>query len=179
VPKINIKVDFLIEDKSKLIDWLREYHVRFPWMYLGKELQTAQAGKHIFVAILHEENIIGYCKIGINHTYIHDFDKIVHLPQGVAFIYDTFVLPEHRGKNVALYAIIKTIHYLKEKRFHTVWCHIEEWNRASLKLYQKAGFNKKASIRFCRLFGFEFFIKNKYYPLIHLDTFIQAKDREK
>jgi len=163
-----------MEDISKLSDWLKTHHAVFPWIYFGKELETAQANSHIYVCILHRSNIIGYIKVGINNVYIHDFDKVVHFPSKIAFIYDTFVLPEYRGKRIASCAIIETIQFLEERGLEKLWCHIEGWNHASLKTFQKVGFKKKASIRFFRLFGFPFFLQDGYKPLKSLEAFWEA-----
>ena len=176
VPGANISVDFLVQDKIKLINWLKQYQPRFPWMYLHKEMQTARTDNHIFAVIFLDDMIIGYCKIGMNHIYIHDFDKIICFPEKMAFIYDTFVLPQYRGMHAALYAVIKIMQYLKEQRYYALWCHIEEWNRASLAVFQKAGFQRRGMIRFCRLFGVPFFIKNKYNPMLNLKSFIRVQN---
>lgn len=168
----DIDIKFLVEDKSRLINWLRNHNARFSWMYKEKEIQLAETDKHIYVIILHHDDIIGYIKVGINNVYIHDFDKIVCFPKDSAFIYDTFVLPEYRGKKIAFYAIAKTIHFLNEAGFQRLWCHIEKWNTASLKTFQKAGFMPKGTIRFSKVFGLPIFIKDSYIPLIGLEAFI-------
>lgn len=168
----DIDINFLVEDKSKLIDWLRGHNERFPWMYKSKELQLAETDKHIYVSLLCSSNIIGYIKIGINNVYIHDFDKVACFPKDSAFIYDTFILPEYRGKNIAFCAISKTIDFLREAGYKKLWCHIEKWNTASLKTFQKAGFIPKGAIRFSRILGLPIFIKNGYIPLIGLKAFI-------
>lgn len=171
--QLDIDIKFLVEDKSRLINWLRERNERFPWMYKSKEIELAETDKHIYVSILHNSDIIGYIKVGINNVYIHDFDKIVFFPKDSAFIYDTFILPEYRGNKIALYALSKTIHFLNKAGFQRLWCHIEKWNIASLKTFQKAGFTPKGSIRFSRVLGLPFFVKDGYMPLITLNTFIR------
>ncbi len=168
----DIDINFLVENKSRLINWLREHNARFPWMYKEKEIQLAETDKHIYATILHHRDVIGYIKVGINNVYIHDFDKIVCFPKDAAFIYDTFVLPEYRGKNIAFYAISRTIDFLREAGFKKLWCHIEKWNTASLKTFQKAGFTPKGTIRFSMILGMPIFIKDSYIPLIGLEVFI-------
>lgn len=171
-PGLDIILHFLEEDKSQIIDWLKKHHASFPWMYFRREIDAAQTNGHIYACILHRQDIIGYIKVGINHTYIHDFNRVVRFPPKVAFIYDTFILPEYRGRHVATHTIIRTLQFLKERHFEKTWCHIEEWNHASLKIFRKIGFKERASIRFCRLFGFPFFVQDGYKPFINLETFI-------
>jgi len=172
LPGIDVTINFLVSDKSKLIEWLAKQHVKFPWMYFSKEIGVATADNHIFVTLLHRDEILGYIKVGKKQVYIHDFDSIVSFPPGTAFIYDTFILPEYRGKHLALYAIAKTIDYLKEKQFKKLWCHIEQWNQASLKTFRKAGFEEKGSIRFTKLCGVPFFIRDGYKPMVSIKAYI-------
>lgn len=169
----DIDINFLKEDKSRLINWLMEHNARFSWMYKEKEIQLAETDKHIYVSILNNGNIIGYIKVGINNVYIHDFDKVVCFPKDSAFIYDTFILPEYRGKNIASYTISRTIDFLREAGFKKLWCHIEKWNTASLKTFQRAGFMPKGTIRFSKVFGLPIFVKDSYIPLIGLEAFIR------
>ena len=173
-PDVDISIEYLMDDISRLSDWLKTHHAVFPWLYFRKELESAQANKHIYACILHQDVIIGYVKIGMNNVYVHDFDKVVHFPSKVAFVYDIFVLPEYRGKHIASYVLIKIIQFLKERGFEKLWCHIEGWNHASIKTFQKIGFKEKASIRFSRLFGFPFFLQNSYKPLKSLEAFWEA-----
>jgi len=169
----DIDVNFLVEDKSELINWLKIHNAEFSWMYKSKEIELAETDKHVYVSILHHGNIIGYIKVGINNVYIHDFDKVVCLPKDSAFVYDTFILPEYRGRNIASYAISRTIDFLREAGFKKLLCHIEKWNTASLKTFQKAGLVPKGTIRFSRIFGLPIFTKDGYKPLITLNTFIR------
>lgn len=170
-PDIDISLKFFMEDISILSDWMRLHHSTFPWLYFRKEIESAKANNHVYASISHQDNIIGYIKIGLNNVYIHDFDKVVHFPSNVALIYDIFVLPEYRGRHIASYAVTEAIQFLKQRGVEYVWCHIEGWNHASIKTFQKIGFKKKASIRFSRLLGFPFFLRNGYKPLKSLEAF--------
>ncbi|RPI79647.1 MAG: GNAT family N-acetyltransferase [Desulfobacteraceae bacterium] len=175
-PDTEISFEFLVQDKAKLIDWLKERRRVYPWMYLGKEMRTAWADQHIFAVILFGKSIIGYCKIGRNRVYVNDFDGTVCFPRKTAFIYDTFVLPDFRGRHVAYLAVLQIAAYLSKQCYRNLWCHIEEWNGASLAVFRKAGFEKKGLIRYCRLCGFPFFIKDRFYPMTKLDRFIRQRN---
>lgn len=171
-PEIDIAISFLVSDKGSLIDWLDEKRDEFPWIYFKKEIEVAKADDHIFVLLLYRETIIGYIKVGKKHVYVHDFDSIISFPWDTAFLYDIFILPEYRGKRLALYAIERTMIYLRERQFKKMWCHIEKWNQASRKTFVRAGFREKGSIRFAKLCGFPLFIKDRYKPMINLEGFI-------
>lgn len=170
-PQLDVELEFLVEDKAPLIKWLERNHSMFPWMYMPKELE--QAKDHVYTCLRCKGDIIGYIKVGISNTYVHDFEKVLHCKAGTAFVYDTFVLPEYRGKNLALFTLLKTMQHLNESGVETVWCHIEDWNRASLKTFKRAGFAESGRIRFVRLFRVPFYIKNGYVPLTSLKSFIE------
>ncbi len=160
----DLTVEFLIDKKKILVDWLKTNNSTFTWMYIEKEIELAKQEKHIFVNISLNSQIIGYIKIGINRTYIHDFDKVADFPAGTAFIYDTFILPEYRRNNISYYAITKTLRYLAEHNYRKLFCHIEGWNRASLKLFKKAGFKNIGTVRFSKIIGLPIFLINGYIP---------------
>ena len=66
---LDLKIDFLIDNKEILINWLKANNRIFTWMYIDKEIALANREGHIFVSILHNNNIIGYLKVGINRIY--------------------------------------------------------------------------------------------------------------
>ena len=49
---------------------------------------------------------------------------------------------------------------MKARECKRMWCHIGQWNVPSLKLFGRAGFEKAGRVRFTRLFGLSFFIRD-------------------
>lgn len=172
-PEIDVTIKFLVEDKLNLVRWLAENKGTYPWIYIENEIDVAMENKHIFLEMTHHEQIIGYIKVGRGRTYIHDFDRIVEFPPGTAFIYDTFTLPEYRGKSLALHALNSLIAYLKEYKYKQIVCHIEKWNIPSIRTFEKAGFHAFNSIMFVRIIRFTFFIRNRFVPFIELDSYLR------
>ena len=173
-PGLDLEPDFLAHDKSELIEWLKWHQNRFPWIYLNKEIETALANKHIFFILKHKHSIIGYVKIGVGPTYIHDFDKTLVFEPSAAFIYDTFILPEYRGMNLALFAVNEVARFCKERSFKKMICHIEKWNTPSVKTFKKAGFQAVDSIRFIRVGRLSFYLRNKYRPFFNLEKALRS-----
>jgi RimJ/RimL family protein N-acetyltransferase len=167
-PEITLNTEFLIHDKSKLVEWLIENKSKYPWIYFEKEIETALRHDHVFLIILHQNKIISYVKIGIGPTYIHDFNQVLDVQARTAFVYDTFTLPEYRGKSLALFALDQAVEYFKTRNFKRILCHIESWNIPSIKTFEKAGFRAINSIRFVRTARFSFFIRGGYIPFINL-----------
>jgi RimJ/RimL family protein N-acetyltransferase len=167
-PDIDVETRFLVHDKSVLIEWLKENASRFPWIYFEKELPPAIEYNHVFMVMLREGSIIGYVKIGRNRCYIHDFDKTISFKERTAFIYDTFVIPEYRGKALALFALNQSSQYLKDQGLEKIVCHIEKWNISSIRTFIKGGFRIKDSIRFIKLCHLPFFVRSGFQPFFDL-----------
>ncbi|MDY7038312.1 MAG: GNAT family N-acetyltransferase [Thermodesulfobacteriota bacterium] len=156
--KATIQVTVNFTDFSETLEWIKLQNI--PWMFNEKEKQVAINGGHFWPNVKHEEAIIGYLKVGFGNVYISDYRRIVHFPDHVAYIYDTFILPEIRGKKIASHLINETCCFLEKQDFSRVLCHIPKWNKASLKAYSRAGFMKKKTICWIKMFGFQILTSN-------------------
>lgn len=168
-PGLEVDVEFLVQDRGKLVQWLREKKSAYPWIYFDKEIEAAQAHSHIFLTLLHQGDIVGYIKIGRGRTYIHDFDQAPVFPPGTAFIYDTFVLPEYRKKGLAAFALEHASRYFRQNHYKKILCHIEEWNVDSIRAFEGAGYRAVGKIRFIRTAGMSFFLKKGFVPFLSLE----------
>jgi len=166
---IILNIEFLDHDKYRLVEWLRENKSKYPWIYFEKEVEAALRHNHVFLIMLHQDQIIGYVKIGIGPTYINDFSQMIAFMPGTAFVYDTFTLPDYRGRGLALFALIHAFEYFKARNFKRIFCHIEKWNVPSIKTFEKAGFRVIDTIKFVRSPGFSFFIRRGYIPFLNLE----------
>jgi ribosomal protein S18 acetylase RimI-like enzyme len=153
-------VKVVFSSGGEIIRWIREKSAEYPWIYIENELNTAVRENHIFPCATIGGEIAGYVKIGFGKVYVHDFNREISIPPKDAMIYDTFVLPEHRGKKVALTLVTGAADYLKSRGYERLWCHIPDWNVASSTLYRRAGFREIKRIRFVRLMSFGFFNLN-------------------
>lgn len=174
-PVPDVSCDFLVDEKDRLISWLRERQAEFPWIYFEEEVVTALRHQHVFMTLSHGEQIIGYLKIGISSVYIHDFGQEIVLPSGAAFVYDTFVLPEFRGRRLAVFGLGRAMRYLRESGFDRMLCHIERWNVPSVRTFEQAGFRRRGTIRFTKIAGISFFLHNGRRALASLDTLLQRQ----
>jgi ribosomal protein S18 acetylase RimI-like enzyme len=165
-------VRFLEGDAADLFAWLQGYSSRFPWIYSPHELTAAARSRHLFAVLTVHDAIVGYIKLGVGGTYIHDFDGIVEVPAGHGLIYDTFVLPEFRGKGLAAFVLSETLRQARVRGLAQVWCHIEAWNAASLALYRHAGFAPVDRIRFSRVLGLPLFVHHSLIPIWNLGRFL-------
>jgi GNAT superfamily N-acetyltransferase len=151
-PSIPVSVEFCSFQET--LDWIRG--LKEPWMVNDTEQIIAMEEKHYWGNVKTDQCIIGYLKIGMNRVYINDYGRTLTFAEGVAFIYDTFVLPEYRNKNVATYLIQKGCCFLEAKGLSRAFCHIPAWNKASAKTYAKVGFAPARPIRFFRVLGLTF-----------------------
>lgn len=166
---------FLVDDKIELVNWLYAKKYEYDWIYCEKEIDCSFENHHYFCILKENENIIGYIKLGVGNTYIHDFDNIIHFDDKTAFISDTFMLPEYRGLNLGVYLISSASKYLQDHGFKQILCHIEKWNIPSVKTFKKVGFAEQGVIRFVRIAGLKFFISNGLHIFSDLEKFIKNK----
>ena len=154
-PKIPAQVDFFSTDET--INWLKRNHHRFPWMYIDREIEVAGSEKHFFSNVRHGGEIIGYAKVAKRRCYVLDYDGVINIPPKVAFVYDAFILPEYRGNGLAPFLFTSVAKFLSEQQYSALWCHIPEWNTASIKFVSKCGFKRIRRVRYRRFFRFKFF----------------------
>lgn len=168
-----LSVQIFDDDKSRLIEWLRDHHREFPWMALPEELEQAQTSAHVFAGFVLADHIVGYVKVGVDSVYVHDFRRVVRFPPGDCFVYDTFVLPGYRHRGIAYRGVMATMAELERRGLDRIWCHIEPWNAASLELFRRAGFQEMGRIRFVRMLGMPFFLRDSLAPSISLERLLR------
>lgn len=147
--KIPVEID--TGSTNQTIEWLKKLNLS--WVVYPKEITTALKYKHCWPSVSNNTKTIGCIKIGFGCIYIADYDKVIKFPDKMAFIYDTYVSNEYRGKNVARYLISQSIKYLKSQGYTKLGCHIPPWNKASINAFEKNGFKKVNYIRYLRIFG--------------------------
>ena len=122
------------------------------WIYIEQEvLATRNDPKFPFVA-KNKNKIVGYLKVAVRNAYVLDYNTHLLLPNDVAFIQDTFVLPEFRCKSIARCTISRAMTYLKNHGYSKIFCHIPKWNEASIRTYKGLGFKACGRIRFVKIF---------------------------
>jgi ribosomal protein S18 acetylase RimI-like enzyme len=147
--KLPVEID--LTSISETIEWLKSQ--KQSWVVHPQEIATALEYNHCWPSIRTSGKIIGCIKIGFRNVYIVDYNRVIELPERMAFIYDTYVLQEQRGKGVAKHLITQAIKFLKAQGYTKVRCHIPPWNKASISAYEKIGFKKFSYIRYFRIFG--------------------------
>lgn len=154
--KLPFEID--ITSISQTIEWLKSQ--KQSWVVRPQEIATALEYNHCWPSVRTNGKIIGCIKIGFRNVYIVDYNRVIEFPDKMAFIYDTYVLQEQRGKGVAEYLITQAIKFLKAQGYTKVRCHIPPWNKASISAYEKIGFKKVSYIRYFRIFGVSIRIVN-------------------
>ncbi len=153
--KIPVEID--LNSTSQTIEWLKKQ--KESWVTNPEEITAALAYNHFWPSVRANGRIIGCIKIGFNNPYIVDYNRVIQLPEGMAFIYDTFVIEDMREKGVAKYLISQANKFVKSQGYIKVGCHIPPWNKASISAYEKIGFKKVKYIRNISLFGFSILIE--------------------
>jgi len=149
--QLKFPVEFEINSIDKTIKWLKNQKEN--WLVNQKEIITAYKYNHYWPSVSINGEIIGCIKIGFSNIFITDYKQLIKFPEKMAFIYDTYVLEEQRGKGIGKFLIAQAIKYLKSQGYNKVRCHIPAWNKISISIYEKMGFKKISFIRFFRIFG--------------------------
>lgn len=131
-----------------------EYIKNFGYFY-HKEIEIGLKEGHMYTSLKLHNRTIGYNKTGFNNVYIEDFKKVYRFPPGVAFTYDTYIDPNYRNKGYGAYLLYNVCTYLKSKGFRSIWAHIPPWNKASIVMHEKTGFQKKEYIAYFWVIGFD------------------------
>lgn len=146
-----LPVEFESTSLNKTIKWLKNQ--KQSGLIYQKEITTASLYNHCWPYVISNGKIIGCIKIGFDSVFIVDYKRIMKFPDKMAFIYDTYVSEEQRGKGVGKYLIVQALKFLKSQGYKKVRCHIPPWNKISISAYEKMGFKKICYIRFFRIFG--------------------------
>src|SRR3989338_2043101 len=91
LPKIicNIPLKLNLKARQETIEWLKQS--RESWLFNQREIEVGLHYQHYFPHVSYQGQIIGCLKVGTSYVYIHDYQRILPLPQQFAFIYDTYV----------------------------------------------------------------------------------------
>jgi len=157
-PPIPLPADSIVDFNAtrQVFDWLDELQEWFKWVRSEPELAAARRCDHLYVLLHVEGRRAGYVKVGFVSAYVTDFAREVAIPPRVAFIYDTFVHPDFRGRRLAGAMIDRTMEHLKAGDFRAVWCHIPRWNQASIRTFLHCDFHSVGHIRYWRILGHGF-----------------------
>jgi len=142
-----IPIRIALDEPERTIEWLRTR------AHDPRELSLALARGHLLARADLGESPIGYVKAGWGEVWVSDFQRCVALPEGAAFIYNSWVDPAHRRQHVASALLAAVMGELQGRGFRRVFCHIAEGNMASRHLYESSGFVARRRICFTRLLG--------------------------
>ncbi len=145
------RVDF--DAFEEAVAWLNALRGQFRWVWVDQELQAARAHGHILALLRVDGQRAGYVKVGLRSAYVGDFGRCIALPEGVAFIYDTFVHPDFRGQALAARMVGQLMQRLQSAGWRALWCHIPRWNKPSIHTFRRCGFEQVRHVRHVRLLG--------------------------
>jgi len=167
-PKIPVEID--MNSTNQTIEWMNS--LKDSWVTNPKEIAAALKYNHCWPSVRFKGKIIGCIKIGFRNPYITDYDRVIQLPERMAFIYDSYVIPEQRGKGIVTYVVIQVLKFLNLQGYTRVGLHVPSWNKTSLRVCEKMGFNKVIYIKCFRIFGHPILIGK---PTKESSTFKEGK----
>lgn len=150
-PKISAEFGFMKFDEA--LNFFRQNHEKYPWMYMENEMQIAAECGHRFPCYSIDGKVVAYLKVGITKAYVMDFEQVLHLSPGTVTFYDGFVVPQFRSQGLGSAILSTTAQFLKREGFNCIFNQVPVWNIASRTMNLHAGFAKAGETRYLRLFG--------------------------
>ncbi|HJV66220.1 MAG TPA: GNAT family N-acetyltransferase [Geomonas sp.] len=144
-------------DFEGALAFLKRQAGQFPWILVPKEVDAARRWGHHYGLICSAGQVAGYIKVARRRAYVEDFDREMPLKEDEAFICDTYIAPEFRGEGLSKVLAGATASWLQRHGVRYLFCHIPEWNAASLALYRGLGFREIRKISHVRMCGLRFY----------------------
>jgi RimJ/RimL family protein N-acetyltransferase len=116
-------------------------------------LRTAAAHDHLLAHATLNGAIGGYVLAAVGEVYVGDYRRCLTLPAGTAFIYDSLVAPELRGRRLLGQILAASMRRLHERGVERVFCHIPDWNLSSRRAYTALGFKPVGRVTFAQIGG--------------------------
>jgi GNAT superfamily N-acetyltransferase len=154
------RASLLADAPDEVLAWIKSIRGVFRFTYIEAEWAAARRHGHVFPLLRVDGANAGYIKVGLRRAYVSDFAAEIAVPDECAFIYDTFVHPDFRGRGLATYMVAAAMDHLAARGVRRVWCHIPRWNVASQRCYAANGFARAAHMRYVRLAGAAFYTRN-------------------
>lgn len=114
------------------------------------EIENMRNEGHMIYTLVSKDLISGYIKIGKGRVYIPDFDQDIYFPQNTAFVMDTYIHEDYRGKKLFHLLISAVKSDLITKGNKKLYCHIRIDNLTSISAFEKNGFKKTGMVCFKR-----------------------------
>jgi RimJ/RimL family protein N-acetyltransferase len=67
------------------------------------------------------------------------------------------VHPDYRRRGLAAGMVSKTCEYLSRRGYKALFCHIEDWNAPSIRMFNACGFERVGTVRYLRITWAAFF----------------------
>ena len=123
---------------DETISWMAA--LRIPGLANPREIENMRNEGHWIYTLMSDSLIAGYVKVGRGKVFIADLDKEIWFPQNSAFVMDSFIHQNFRGKRLFHLLISHVIKDLFEKDYRCLYCHIRIDNIRSINAYEKNGF---------------------------------------
>ncbi len=144
------------DSTESTINWMAQLKDYFSFAYVEREIQAAREFNHIYGLARLENRNAGYIKIAFKKVYVSDFERRIELPPDIAFVYDTFVHPDFRGRHLAHRLVAASKAEAFRRGCRQMWCHIPRWNVRSIRSFTANGFEPRGFIRNVRLLRWQF-----------------------
>jgi GNAT superfamily N-acetyltransferase len=149
----NISEQFRVVDHLfyESINWMIMLNV--PGIANQREIENMLYENHLIYTLVADDEIAGYLKVGKERVYIHDFNREIVFSPRTAFIMDTFIKENFRGKKLFHLLISAAKFDIQRRGYKKIYCHIRIDNFISSTAYEKHGFIRRGLVIYEKIFG--------------------------
>lgn len=140
----DVEIRFL--DRHARRDWICERASSRDW----PQFRVALQHHHDLVVALQSGQNVGWAWLGYESVFLPPLGREIHLPPGVAYLYEAYVRPASRGLGIG-----KALVGARRERATEVGCerlltHVLAGNQASLRALQAHGFHMSGRTEFLK-----------------------------
>lgn len=145
--------------KATLADIYR-FAESMPWKVpseIQKYSNKLKNGRICFIA-LDKDKIVSYTWLTFDFDRSLDGSKMgppIRLRPGDIYSYDSYTLPEYRARGIGSALWAKKLEYSRQKGYERIISLVNERNKASRRMNEKAGRRAYEKIKFIKIFGFQ------------------------
>ena len=98
------------------------------------------------------ERIVGSSWVTTDGAWTRELRAFVRPPGGAAYVYESFTVPDARGKGIYPFALTNICADLARAEISHLWVAVEGDNQPSLRAVMKAGFEERLRVSYRRRF---------------------------
>ncbi|MFQ5599908.1 MAG: GNAT family N-acetyltransferase [Candidatus Krumholzibacteriia bacterium] len=140
----DMQVQFL--DRHARRDWVCKHASDADW----PQFRTALQHGHDLVVASRQGRALGWAWIGYERVFLPPLGREIRLPEGTAYLYESYVRPSERGRGVGKRLVAARCRHADGLGLERLLTHVVAGNQASLRALQSHDFRIVGRTHFLR-----------------------------